>query len=1150
MEGILQSLVTQGEELANDGRYNEAETPYRQALEMRKRMLGEGHPDTLMSVSNLALVLHYQSKYEEAEIMNRRALDGREKVLGLMHPSTLRSAAGLALTLQCLGKYEEAAGMNRRALFGRENVLGKEHPDTIASVHCLALVLADQGKYEEAEAMNRRALDVREKILGTEHKDTLSSVSNLALVLQGQGKYEEAEAMSQRALDGSAKWPGEDHPDTLMRVSHMASLLADQGKYEEAEAMNRRALDGRERVLGKENPDTLKSVGNLAMVLHHQRKYEEAEAMNRRALDGREKVLGKGHIDTLACFNNLALVLNDQGKYEEAEAINRQALDESLKWLGEEHPSTLLSISNLALVLQRQGKYEEAEATDRRALDGREKVLGWKHPDTLTSVSNLALVLHRQGKFEEAEAMNRRALDGREKVLGKEHKDTLMHVFLLADLLRGQKRYEAASGLYQRASSGYRMILGPSHPITTTCEGSYRSMRQEMAALAKQKSLSGNASNLYPPLPSETSIRLLHLQRGRDGSEIRCNLKIHELNAAPSYEALSYVWGNPEPPEPIYLNNTRVNVRPNLFAALRRLRPLYQPRRRNPRSLANVARSYGKTDESDALYTRYKFLRRDDYWSRADCPTERVVWADAICINQEDAKEKSEQVKLMGLIYSRASQVIIWLGSEEGDTANALPIIATTLDDYKKSTKEDDALPFRPFPYEAPPGYPNFGDEKWFSLARFFDKEWFERIWVIQEAALASSAVVFLGKFQLEWDAIGDAALWLYHNKFPDAAYRYLRKTGQWQQPELGRSIFRMVRAADIQFAKKFRITWDLMEASSQFKCTLPVDRIYGILGLVDDFQIEPDYSRPVSQVFRYMTRQLIEKRRDLVILGQVNHEPKSSPSGFSSWVPQWPRDPHFTILNRPNAATPNMYYASAQEPLKLEQHQNESYLVLHGIPACKVVACSSILEERSGTPGDVLAMFRSIRDFIATYLVSNKSDNLDTYSVILQVLTVGTSKPPETESLDPESGAEVLVLQSMMEDRGALESMIEKQPPAGNTSREVYPGFMYFNMGAEVARDIFPKVCNKCNGRRLFMTNDGHFGIGPRAMEPGDEVAVLFGGITPFIVRSVSQRRRESEGYGLYTFVGESYIHGFMRGEVITAWRNGLYNSVVFELQ
>jgi hypothetical protein len=56
-------------------------------------------------------------------------------------------------------------------------------------------------------------------------------------------------------------------------------------------------------------------------------------------------------------------------------------------------------------------------------------------------------------------------------------------------------------------------------------------------------------------------------------------------------------------------------------------------------------------------------------------------------------------------------------------------------------------------------------------LYEVYAKEWLERIWVIQEAALASSAVVLLGKLQFDWDAIGDAALWLYHRQFPDAAY-------------------------------------------------------------------------------------------------------------------------------------------------------------------------------------------------------------------------------------------------------------------------------------------------------------------------------------------------------------------------------------------
>src|SRR5206468_1813174 len=121
---------------------------------------------------------------EEAEATSRRVLDGREKILGKEHPDTLTSVSDIALVLRDQGKYEEAEAMNRRALDGEEKVLGKEHPDTLTSVSTLASILEYQGKYEEAEAMNRRALDGTEKILGKEHPYTLTSGINTA----GSGK--------------------------------------------------------------------------------------------------------------------------------------------------------------------------------------------------------------------------------------------------------------------------------------------------------------------------------------------------------------------------------------------------------------------------------------------------------------------------------------------------------------------------------------------------------------------------------------------------------------------------------------------------------------------------------------------------------------------------------------------------------------------------------------------------------------------------------------------------------------------------------------------------------------------------------------------------------------------------------------------------
>ncbi|WAO96035.1 NACHT domain-containing protein [Fusarium falciforme] len=340
IEGIVQEEPDDGEDAlkyamllcnagwyrSGRGKHEEAEPMNRRALEVREKVLGREHPDTLTSVSDLALVLQDQGKYEEAEQMNRRALEAREKVLGREHPDTLTSISNIGLVLQYQGKYEEAEPMIRRALEGYEKVLGREHPDTLTSVNNLGLVLQSQGKYEEAEQINRRALEVREKVLGREHPHTLTSISILGLVLQYQGKYEEAEPMHRRALKAKEKVLGREHPDTLASVNSLGSVLQYQGKNEEAEQMIRRALEAREKVLGREHPHTLTSVGNLGSVLRYQGKYKEAEQMNRRALEAKEKVLGREHPDTLASVNNLGSVLQYQGKYEEAEPMIRRAL--------------------------------------------------------------------------------------------------------------------------------------------------------------------------------------------------------------------------------------------------------------------------------------------------------------------------------------------------------------------------------------------------------------------------------------------------------------------------------------------------------------------------------------------------------------------------------------------------------------------------------------------------------------------------------------------------------------------------------------------------------------------------------------------------------------------------------------------------------
>jgi tetratricopeptide (TPR) repeat protein len=238
------------------GQYASAEASNKQALLLRKKVLGHEHPATLTSMNDLATVLDRQGKYEKAEAMNRQTLALREKVLGGEHPHTLTSMNNLATVLDRQGKYKEAEAMHRQTLALGEKVLGGEHPSTLTSMNNLATVLVRQGKYEEAEAMHRQTLALREKVLGGEHPSTLTSMNNLALVLDRQGKYEEAEAMHRQELAICEKVLGHEHPDTLTSIYCLAHLLTSQRRCKEALALYKRACSGYQAVLGLDHPTT------------------------------------------------------------------------------------------------------------------------------------------------------------------------------------------------------------------------------------------------------------------------------------------------------------------------------------------------------------------------------------------------------------------------------------------------------------------------------------------------------------------------------------------------------------------------------------------------------------------------------------------------------------------------------------------------------------------------------------------------------------------------------------------------------------------------------------------------------------------------------------------------------------------------------
>jgi len=116
-----------------------------------------------------------------------------------------------------------------------------------------------------------------------------------------------------------------------------------------------------------------------------------------------------------------------------------------------------------------------------------------------------------------------------------------------------------------------------------------------------------------------------------EAAPIQCQLFNYSLQEAGKrphlYEALSYVWGDPDKTRPIYIDSYHFDVTENLHAALSRLRDRY---------------------------------------------LERIVWVDAVCINQTDQQEKGYQIQSMAKIYGHANRVIVWLGETAHDSDRAI----------------------------------------------------------------------------------------------------------------------------------------------------------------------------------------------------------------------------------------------------------------------------------------------------------------------------------------------------------------------------------------------------------------------------------------------------------------------------------------------
>jgi tetratricopeptide (TPR) repeat protein len=278
-----------------DGRWKEAEGLFTQLLKIDTAKLGADHPDTLITMSNLASTYWKQGQWDAAEELQVQVLEIRKKKLGADYPDTLITMSNLASMYWNRGQLDVAKELHVQVLEIRKKKLGADHPDTLISMNNLALTYLDQGQWDAAEELQVHVLEIHKKTLGADHPDTLISMNNLALTYLDQGQWDAAEELQVQVLEIRKNKLGADHPDTLISMGNLASTYWNQGQWDAAEELDVYVLEIRKKKLGADHPDTLISMNNLAFTWKKRGKHAEAVQLMEKCIQLQRRVLGNSH---------------------------------------------------------------------------------------------------------------------------------------------------------------------------------------------------------------------------------------------------------------------------------------------------------------------------------------------------------------------------------------------------------------------------------------------------------------------------------------------------------------------------------------------------------------------------------------------------------------------------------------------------------------------------------------------------------------------------------------------------------------------------------------------------------------------------------------------------------------------------------------
>ncbi|CAN9343177.1 unnamed protein product [Alternaria sp. RS040] len=598
--------------------------------------------------------------------------------------------------------------------------------------------------------------------------------------------------------------------------------------------------------------------------------------------------------------------------------------------------------------------------------------------------------------------------------------------------------------------------------------------------------------------------RLMELQPGDEAEPLVCRLMRVGIGRPPPYEALSYTWGRstdvftlyqePEISDSSGTLKTVSKITRGLYEALLQLRQRTKP---------------------------------------------RILWVDAICIDQENLKERGEQVEIMRQIYANAARVVVWLGPADDETPVAVQAITTlkshiasrglSLETLKAMTDEGPELKMLGMTE-------HILDEKTLAvLRRVYCRPWFQRIWVVQEVtAGGSSSEVHIGPYVIPWDDLGMVTLglqvMLWNSPVPTEAPGTRNALVMWQ----GRL-----------FARKTPPT--LLDEARSYLATDSRDKVYALYGfaafqeLFQRFGFKPDYTIKERELYEQVTRLAIESSQTLEILHYVdNPELPAEESDWPSWVPRWNQPTLYWSFPLQDYV---IYSKKTHGHLSVLEDAQGSLLRLKGVVVGCVTEAAQYIDWTPAAKEPTIQNTEALTQFWDAILVHQDplmNVKEDKFVGLAQALTAG---------LDFECNSAARSFTRHTAD--AVEFLLQNLTTA-SAADQVRVSALYIHLLSLQKTfshgDRFryqQDIVWICTNRRLFHTTRGLFGLGPLAVQPGDIAVILHGGYTPFVLRPKGK---------YYQLLGECYLHNMMGEDALELCKRGtgedMLEETIFELR